>query len=396
MREGLNAIGGNPRLRVLADGALALVLAAASLTEIFTSRHPAEHWGSGRPLQLLLALAATLPLLARVRFPLVVTLVEVAAVVALNARAPAHPSFEPFAAMVIAVYSLGAHTSGRHARAGVTLLLILAVAAVASTAASGHSASGLLSPGFWLLAAWLVGWIIRGWRRRTQELELLTRELEAQRDLQAQAAVAVERGRIARELHDVVAHNVSMMVVQAGAAARVLEGAQPHVREALAAIADTGRATVDEMRTLLGVLRAGDDDARLAPQPGLADLERLIASVREAGLPVELEIEGEPLRLPQALDLSGYRIVQEALTNTLKHAGQARASVRICYRATGVELEIGDDGPGVGTGAGSGGHGLVGIRERVAMLGGELELGPRPEGGFGVRARLPLPESLPT
>lgn len=396
MRKRLKAISGRPGLRLLADGALALVLAAASLVEIFTSSQPAEHWGSGRPLQVLLALAVTLPLLGRVRFPLVVALVEVAAVIALNARAPAHPSFEPFAAMVIAVYSLGAHTSGRRARAGVALLLVLGVAAVASTAASGRSVSGLLSPGFWLLAAWAVGWIIRGWRRRTQELQVLTRELEAQRDLQAQAAVAVERGRIARELHDVVAHNVSMMVVQAGAAARVLEGAQPHVREALAAIADTGRSTVDEMRTLLGVLRAGDDSTGLAPQPGLADLERLVASVREAGLPVELKIEGEPLPLPQALDLSGYRIVQEALTNTLKHAGRARASVRVRYQATGVELEIGDDGLGAGAGAGNGGHGLVGIRERVAMLGGELELGPRPEGGFGVRARLPLPDSLPT
>jgi signal transduction histidine kinase len=384
----------NRQLRLLVDGALALVLAAASLLEIFTASDPAEHWGGARPLQVALALAATLPLLVRVGFPITVVLVEVGAVLVLSARAPAHPSFEPFAAMVIAVYSLGAHTTGRRARAGAALLLALAAAAVAGSAVSGQSVSGLLSPGFWLLGAWTVGRIIRGWRRRTLELEELTRELAAQRDLQARAAVAVERGRIARELHDVVAHNVSMMVVQAGAAARVLEGPQPHVRAALQAIADTGRATVDEMRTLLGVLRAGEDGAGLDPQPRLSDLERLVASVREAGLPVELEVSGEQVPLPQALDLSAFRIVQEALTNTLRHAGPARATVRVRYRSDGIELEVRDDGAGDGDTARQG-HGLVGIRERVSMLGGELELGPRAEGGFLVRARLPLTEAVP-
>ena len=391
MKGQVERILSNRRLRLLADGALALVLAAASLLEIFTGADPAAHWGVGRPWQVLLALAATLPLLGRVRFPIAVVLVELAAVIALNARAPAHPSFEPFAAMVIGVYSLGAHTSGRRARGGVALLVALAAAALVSSAASGHGVSGLLSPGFWLLAAWIVGRIIRGWRARTLELEALTRELEAQRDLQAKAAVAVERSRIARELHDVVAHNVSMMVVQAGAAARVLEGAQPHVRAALQTIADTGRTTVDEMRTLLGVLRAGEDGTALSPQPGLAELEELVEKVREAGLAVELEVDGERRSLPQPLELSAYRIVQEALTNTLKHAGPARACVRVRYRPDEVELEVRDDGTGTEAGGGSG-HGLVGMRERVRMLGGELEAGPRAQGGFLVRARLPVDE----
>jgi signal transduction histidine kinase len=308
--------------------------------------------------------------------------------------ASSHPSFEPFAAIVIAVYSVGAHTSGGRARAGSALLLALGVGVVVGSVATGHGAADLLSPGFWLLAAWVVGRIIRGWRRRTLELEAMTRELAAQRDLQAQAAVAVERGRIARELHDVVAHNVSMMVVQAGAAARVLEGAQPHVRDALAAIAETGRATVDEMRTLLGVLRAGEDGPALSPQPGLADLERLLQSVRDAGLPVSLHVDGEPVYLPQALDLSAYRIVQEALTNTLKHAGPSRAEVTIRYAAGEVELEVRDDGAGTGPGGG-GGHGLVGMRERAAMFGGEIEVGPLAGGGFGVLARLPLAAAVP-
>jgi len=392
MRNRLGRLLRDRRLRLLGDGALAFVLAAASLVEIFATKDPAAHWGGRGVLQVVLALAVTLPLLFRVRFPIAVMLVELAGVVVLNSLASAHPSFEPFAAVVISVYSLGAHTSGRRARLGVALLLGLAGAAVVAAAAGGHSVSGLLSPGFWLLAAWVVGRIIQGRRQRTLELEALTGELEAQRDLQAQAAVAVERGRIARELHDVVAHNVSMMVVQAGAAARVLEGAQPHVRDALAAIAETGRTTVDEMRTLLGMLRAHEGGLALSPQPGLADLEQLVESVREAGLPVDLHVEGEPTPLPQALDLSAFRIVQEALTNTLKHAGPARASVWVRYGEDAVELEVRDDGAGRSNGGG--GHGLVGMGERVAMFGGELEAGPCSGRGFAVRARLPISQAV--
>jgi signal transduction histidine kinase len=225
-------------------------------------------------------------------------------------------------------------------------------------------------------------------------LERANRELAEQRELQAQAAVAVERGRIARELHDVVAHNVSMMVVQAGAAARVLHGEQPDVRNALEVIAATGRETVDEMRTLLGVLRSDDGPASLKPQPGLADLEQLVSGVQEAGLPVTLRVEGTPRPLPPALDLSAFRIVQEALTNALKHAGPARADVTVRYEDGLVSLEISDTGRGPGGGRGTG-HGLAGMRERAAMFGGELQALPRPEGGFAVRARLPLTTPAP-
>jgi signal transduction histidine kinase len=200
--------------------------------------------------------------------------------------------------------------------------------------------------------------------------------------------VAVERGRIARELHDVVAHNVSMMVVQAGAAARVLRGEEPDVRNALDVIAATGRETVDEMRTLLGVLRS-DDGPTLRPQPGLADLEQLIGGVREAGLSVTLRIEGAPRPLPPALELSAFRIVQEALTNTLKHAGPARAEVIVRYEDSLVTLEIADNGRGPRSDRGAG-HGLVGMRERATMLDGELETARADGGGFTVRARLPL------
>ena len=205
----------------------------------------------------------------------------------------------------------------------------------------------------------------------------------------------VERGRIARELHDVIAHNVSMMVVQAGAAERVLDGDHPHVRKALDVIASTGRQTVDEMRTLLGVLRADTGLGGLTPQPSLADLGELVRGVREAGLPVTLRIDGEPCQLSQALGLSAFRIVQEALTNALKHAGPAQAEVTIRYQAAAVELEIRDTGEGRDGQPGPeqrarNGHGLVGMRERVAMFGGEFTAAPAPSGGYLVRARMPF------
>jgi len=198
----------------------------------------------------------------------------------------------------------------------------------------------------------------------------------------------VERGRIARELHDVVAHNVSMMVVQAGAADRVLEGDQPDVRRALAAIAGTGRETVDEMRLLLGVVRSDEGDG-LSPQPGLADLDQLVSNVRSAGLHVDLRVEGERSPLSPGVDLSAYRIVQEALTNVLKHTETARVEVTVRYANDAVQVEVCDDGRPREPTAG-GGNGLIGMRERVAMLGGEFRAGARRDGGFAVFARLPI------
>src|SRR5439155_6463822 len=182
----------------------------------------------------------------------------------------------------------------------------------------------------------------------------------------ARLAVAHERARIARELHDVIAHNVSVMVIQAGAAGRVLDGEQPLVRGALATIEETGRQAVDEMRDMLGVLRRQDEDEPLTPQPGLRHLDVLAEQLRSAGVRVELVIEGESRALPPGLDLSAYRIVQEALTNTLKHAGEANAQVTIRYGDRSVELEVVDDGDGNGKGHGTG-NGLIGMRERVIL-----------------------------
>src|SRR5207248_2681925 len=211
---------------------------------------------------------------------------------------------------------------------------------------------------------------------------------ERERDLAAGEAVVAERARIARELHDAIAHNVSMMVVQAGAERRVLDETTGSTKEVLVTIERIGRGALTEMRRLVGMLRSDATDS-LAPQPGLHDLPTLVAQVREAGLPVELDVEGDPRELPVGIELSAYRIVQEALTNALKHAGQAQARVHVRYGRDSLELEIVDDGAGAQTPVASGGHGLVGMRERVALYGGRLDAGRRPTGGFAVRVLLP-------
>jgi signal transduction histidine kinase len=201
--------------------------------------------------------------------------------------------------------------------------------------------------------------------------------------------VADERTRIARELHDVVAHAISVTVVQARGGRRMLDESPDEARAAFDAIERTSTHALAEMRRLLGMLRESDDDLALAPQPSLTRLDALAEQVRAAGLPVEIAVEGDPVELPPGVDLSAYRIVQEALTNALKHAGPARARVRVRYAQEELELEITDDGAGNGDGGGSG-HGLLGMRERVAVFGGELEAGVNAGGGYALRARLPI------
>jgi signal transduction histidine kinase len=225
-------------------------------------------------------------------------------------------------------------------------------------------------------------------RRVLGDRERRAQLAERERDLAAREAVVEERARIARELHDAIAHNVSMMVVQAGAERRVLDGTNGSTKEVLVTIERIGRGALTEMRRLVGMLRSDAGDP-LAPQPGLDDLPALVERVREAGLPVELHVDGDRRELPVGIELSAYRIVQEALTNALKHAGRAQASVHVRYGRDSLELEIVDDGAGAQAPVASGGHGLVGMRERVALYGGRLDAGRRPTGGFGVRVLLP-------
>ncbi|MFI6981937.1 sensor histidine kinase [Embleya sp. NPDC050154] len=239
--------------------------------------------------------------------------------------------------------------------------------------------------------AWVLGDSMRTRRAYYVELEDRADRLERERDQQAQIAAASERARIARELHDVVAHNVSVMVVQADGAAYALDGAPELTREALGTISATGREALAEMRRLLGVLRSQNEGDAYVPQPGVEQLEDLLERVRSAGLPVGLAVEGVPVELPQGVALTVYRIVQEALTNTRKHGGpNAEAMVRLRYLGEDVELDVGDDGRGAAAPGDGMGHGLVGMGERVALFGGRLETGPRSGGGWQVRARLPV------
>jgi len=242
-------------------------------------------------------------------------------------------------------------------------------------------------------AAWWFSDAVRVSREREVQLAARTRQLELERESNARRAVLEERVRIARELHDVVAHHVSLMGVQAGAARRVLPSDPTKSEEMLNAIEITSREAVTELHRLLGFLRREEEDG-LAPQPSLQQIDALLTQMQDAGLPVTLTIEGEPRPLPPGVDLSAFRIVQEALTNTLKHAGPARANVAIRYADRALEIEVSDDGIGALTASSPAGNGMLGMRERVGLLGGWLDIGPQPGAGFRVQASLPLDANL--
>ncbi|MEV5855529.1 sensor histidine kinase [Streptomyces anulatus] len=247
--------------------------------------------------------------------------------------------------------------------------------------------------------AWVLGDSLRTRRAYFDQLEERAARLEREREAQSKVAVAAERARIARELHDVVAHNVSVMVVQADGAAYVMDAAPDQAKQALETISSTGRQALAEMRRLLGVLRTGDapESGEYVPQPDVEQIEDLVAQVRQTGLAVDFKVEGTPRQLPSGVELTAYRVVQEALTNTRKHGGpDAGASVRLVYFDDGLGLLIEDDGRGAAHelyedgGADGAGHGMIGMRERVGMVGGTLDAGPRPGGGFRISALLPL------
>ncbi|MGQ4716404.1 sensor histidine kinase [Streptomyces anulatus] len=247
--------------------------------------------------------------------------------------------------------------------------------------------------------AWVLGDSLRTRRAYFDQLEERAARLEREREAQSKVAVAAERARIARELHDVVAHNVSVMVVQADGAAYVMDAAPDQAKQALETISSTGRQALAEMRRLLGVLRTGDapESGEYVPQPDVEQIEDLVAQVRQTGLTVDFKVEGTPRPLPSGVELTAYRVVQEALTNTRKHGGpDAGASVRLVYFDDGLGLLIEDDGRGAAHelyedgGADGAGHGMIGMRERIGMVGGTLDAGPRPGGGFRISALLPL------
>ncbi|WP_182886153.1 sensor histidine kinase [Microbispora sp. H10885] len=382
------------------DAILAVVLTTASLWWI-ASAGPEEGAGwlrsaTPRPadaLNLVLAAACTLPVALRRSRPLVLLVATCVPQAALDTL-HYDPGLSEFGGLVL-LYSVAAYR-------GLALSLAALVVSFSSYVAS--AVSGVITPSWTdhvvvtavLLLCWVCGRALRLRRAYLDELVQRAHRLERARDADTRAARAEERSRIARELHDVVAHHVSVMTVQAAAARRMLDTKPDVARDALTAIEEMGRTAMAEMRNIVGVLRT-DGPAERGPQPGMQDLPALVEQMREAGLRTQLRIEGDRPGLPPGVDLAAYRLVQEALTNSLRHAGPAaRAWVTVRHEGNELTLQVEDDGRGAAEESvriGGKGHGLVGIRERVALYGGVLRIGPRVGGGFEVRARFPLKDS---
>jgi signal transduction histidine kinase len=287
------------------------------------------------------------------------------------------------------MYALAVWTDTREFLIGCGVFVALnALLLLRPSSTLGNSVFFTIVPG---LAILLTRSAIRSRQLRMDALAARAELLEREHELRTNEALAEERARIARELHDLVAHNVSLMVVQAGVERHALGEEQTSTREALAAIETAGRQALTEARRLLGVLRRKDEREELEPQPSVDRIDFLVEQVQRAGLPVSFAVEGERVPLPAGLDLCAYRVVQEGLTNALKHAGAAHAEVVLRYAPNALDIEVRDDGRGpASTNGSSGGHGLIGMRERVALYDGTLETGPRTGGGFQVRAHLPL------
>jgi signal transduction histidine kinase len=384
-----------PRLMAARPSPIAIDVAVAIVACVAAELELALGSGIQGPawVNAVAAAGATLPIAVRRRWPLAAA-VTVAAVVAwqeaLNGDLTEN-SITPLLSATMVVYALAAYSDRRRAFAGLVAVVLLIWTEV--LVSDNITGGDFVFTALLVFGPWLVGRIVATREELAAELSDKADRLEREQEKQAELAVAQERSRIARELHDVVAHNVSVMVVQAAAARRMIDHDTAKAKDALGSVEQTGRAALREMRRMVGMLGQVEDELLLTPQPSMDELDSLIERAREAGLQVDLEVEGERKRLESGVDLSAFRIVQEALRNTLKHAGPARASVKLRYGENDVEVDVSDNGRGVRAATENGavtGQGLVGMRERVAMLGGEIEAGYRKDGGFGVHARLPL------
>jgi signal transduction histidine kinase len=365
---------------------LALVFTALGLVELLTRSSVSAGYRDDSPLLITLTVASALSLALLWWSPLVSLCISL---VLLCSQAILGYQFTQAAILVVVVASFATVAFDRWRRAVAAGFLVTAGLVVVLLSAPDMSWQSAVSSWASLSVVWVIAVVVRLYRGSIERAERRASLFAADREARAREAVAEERSRLARELHDSVGHALNVVVLHAGAAQRVIETKPGLAHEALGSIETAGRQALADIERMLGILRAPDDDAGLDAAPGLGQLERLCEQVREAGLPVALIVEGEARELPASLDLTAYRIVQEALTNTLKHAGKTRASVRVRYELDALAIEIVDDGRGVSAGA-IGGRGLVGMGERVATFRGELEAGPRAEGGFAVRARLPL------
>jgi signal transduction histidine kinase len=353
---------------------LGLVVLIGLPTLVVATRHPHPVLGS------ILVIAETLPLLWRRQRPLAVLLVVTGVAVLMIALGVWILPFQ----LAVALYRLAATPTSRRTRSIGLLTIVLVTIVLAATGHYldfGDSASRVV----FLIAGWLLGDSIGSRRAYVSEIEEKAARLERERETDARRVVAEEQARIARELHDVVAHALSVIVVQAGAAKEVFALDPQLVEKPISAIDAAARAALTDLRRVLGILH---EDTEYEPQPGLARLDGLIEQVRATGLQVAFEVEGSQRPLSPTVDLSAYRIIQEALTNTIKHAGAEHARVSVRY-GTDLELEIRDDGHGAADGDYAG-HGLTGMRQRVAMLGGTVEAQSPTTGGYRVTARIPL------
>ena len=372
------------------DVCIALPLAVLVLLEIWVP------FFGGMPdkpaLATVCGLVGVLPLAARRVAPLAALVAAMAGALLAGLADPDFKSFSLFLVWVLAAYTVAAHEPNDRALWG--LITALAGTGLLGAAGALQNQSDTFSVWIFLGAAWAAGRTIRRRETAAEDARARAARLAVEKEQQAVLAVAQERSRIARELHDVVAHSVSVMVVQAGAAQRVIEGDPARARDALSSIETAGRQSLVELRRLLGVLRADDGSHGVAPQPGLAQVDELIERARAAGLDAGIRVDGEQRALSMGADLAAYRIVQEALTNVIKHAAATAVDVTIRYLPGALELSIRDNGGGPRNERAAG-HGLIGMRERVAMFGGTLSAGKAPEGGFAVAAHIPLEGEAP-
>ncbi len=379
------------RLILSTRGLDALIVVAAVSSAVGTARRQQAAGPTGTTAwwEVVAIAAVVLLLLLRRRFPFAAPAAMWLASAALSLMDGGliPSSAAVFLAGLGAGFLLGNLRNDTQARVG--LAIVLGCSAIVAYENPSSRPSDLVFTSVLFGMAWLVGYALRVRAQQTEAAEERAARAEREREAAARVAVAEERGRIARELHDVVAHAVSVMVLQVGAVRHRMPDSEAENRDALRNVEQAGRTALTEMRRLLSAMRRDDEAPELLPTPGLADLDGLLKDVRATGLDVALRIRGEPMHLPPGLDLSAYRIVQEALTNTLKHAHARRAEVELDYAQHALRIEVRDDGRGPSTRDGLG-HGLVGIRERVKIFGGDMSAGGLPGGGFALCARLSL------